>query len=218
MIKYEFINDYVFNLMPKMSKSILDIGCGTGGFGQRLKAINTQIIVDGITYSNEEKEVAEKYLDNVYVQDINASVIEFKSKYDCVVLSHVLEHTLKPKDIYENVIDNIEIGSYVLIALPNVLFYKQRLKFLLGEFKYSKNGGLMDETHYHFFSWDEALVMIKDVRITLEKTVVEGAAPLLFLRRILPNRILKEIDLFFGRVFPGLFGLQFCFLIRKVRE
>lgn len=218
MISYESVNQYVLDAFPKQSKRVLDIGCGTGGFGKRLKANNAHIIVDGITYSKEEKEVAEKHLDHVYVQDINTSIIEFKFKYDCVILSHVLEHTLRPKDIYDKVIDNIEIGSYVLIALPNVLFYKQRIKFLLGEFKYSKYGGLMDDTHYHFFSWEEALEMIKDTRVTLEKSVVEGAAPLFFLRRILPNKLLKGIDESFGRVFPGLFGLQFCFLIRKVQE
>lgn len=218
MIAYESVNQYVLDLFPKESKKILDIGCGTGSFGKKLKEINTQIVIDGITYSSVEQKIAQEYLDQVYVQDINTNSIDFKSGYDCIIMSHVLEHTLKPKDIYKKVIDHISVGSYVLIALPNVLFYKQRLKFLLGEFKYSKHGGLMDETHYHFFSWREALELVKDDRIVIEKSVVEGAAPLLFLRRILPNKLLNEFDSFFGYVFPGLFGLQFCFLIRKARE
>ncbi len=218
MIVYESVNECVLRLMPGNVNAVLDIGCGTGSFGRRLKEIYKNIIVHGVTYSMEEKSHAEKHLDKVIVEDINSNSLKFNTQYDCVILSHVLEHTLKPKNVYENVINNIRTGAYVLVAVPNVLFYKQRLKFLLGDFTYSEHGGLMDETHYHFFSWSEANKLVKDERVVIEAKFVEGASPLFFLRKILHSKLIYKIDSLLGRQFPGLFGLQFCFLLKKVKE
>ena len=71
MLNYEAFNREVFERVSAKARLILDVGCGTGVLGKALKAQDASRIVCGITYSEEEYEIARLALDEFVVEDIN---------------------------------------------------------------------------------------------------------------------------------------------------
>jgi 2-polyprenyl-3-methyl-5-hydroxy-6-metoxy-1,4-benzoquinol methylase len=95
---YSAVNEAVLECVPKEAKRILDIGCGTGAFAERVKGVISAEIV-GITYSRIEADLAATRMDLVHHGDLNSFDFRSLGKFDCVVMSHVLEHLYDPLDV-----------------------------------------------------------------------------------------------------------------------
>ncbi len=214
MVEYSAINAEVLFQVPATAKIILDVGCGTGMMGKVLKAQDNNRIVYGITYSNKEVAIAKEFLDEVLVCDINKEIPKIDILFDCIIFSHVLEHTYYPEDILKNYSKFLKDGGVIVIALPNVLQYKQRFQFLKGAFKYSPSGGLMDITHFRFFDWQTAQEMIENSGLKIVSKKVSGNFPLPLVRKLAPS-FGKFADRVSLRRWPGLFAFQFVFVAKK---
>ncbi len=92
--------------------------------------------------------------------------------------------------------------------MPNILYYKQRLKFLNGYFKYSANGGLMDITHFRSFDWNSAHKLVIEAGLKPIIRKAYGNFPLGVLRKLY-KLLVEKIDNCALQVSPGLFGFQF---------
>lgn len=211
MIVYGAINSPVANLIPPQASSILDIGCGDGSLGAWLIQRNSAAVVHGLTFSEAEASQARKVINQVWVVDLNqpvAAVEILSGKYDYIVCSHVLEHLLQPWDIVQQLEHCLVPGGKIIIAIPNILFFKQRMQFLFGRFRYSKTGGLMDETHFRFFDWKTVDRLLEKSQLTLQAKFATGMFPQPLLRKLLP-KFCGKVDAFFVANWPGLFGMQF---------
>lgn len=214
MLVYGAINEAVADLVPKNVESILDIGCGNGSLASYLTRQH-HVAVDGITLSPEEASLASVHCKRVFTGDLNRfDFLSLEKQYDCIICSHVLEHLYEPWDVVKKLEQILLPGGRLIIALPNVLYYKQRLQFLLGRFRYSKAGGLMDNTHFRFFDWESALTVLEGSSLTLLKKEATGNFPLPLLRKWAPG-LSKRIDKFFVTRFPGLFGFQILMVAIK---
>jgi 2-polyprenyl-3-methyl-5-hydroxy-6-metoxy-1,4-benzoquinol methylase len=60
--------------------------------------------------------------------------------FDTLIFSHVLEHVRNPAHVVANFCRLLTPGGDLLIAVPNVLFWKQRIRFFLGDFTYESAG------------------------------------------------------------------------------
>lgn len=208
MLLYSAFNKDVFNQIPDSAIHILDVGCGSGSLGQVLKSSNSNRKVTGFTFSVEEAEIATQFLDNVVVGDLNYELPNFIQLFDCIVFSHVLEHTYDPLKVLKHFKQFLSPNGIIIIALPNILFYQQRLKFLKGDFKYSLNGGLMDITHFRFFDWNTAHELIIEAGLISNIRKAYGNFPLGILRKF-SKPIAEKIDDWAIDISPGLFGFQF---------
>lgn len=200
---YDSINPAVLAAVPPGVKAVLDLGCGGGSLGAELKARHG-CAVTGVTFDPEEAVVAEKRLDRVVTADLNDCPFTDLGRFDCVVCSHVLEHLYRPDRVLARVRACLNPGGVVVVALPNVLQWKQRAKFLRGRFRYT-DGGLMDRTHYRFFDWCTARALVRDAGFAVEYAAADGGFPL--------SRFLgpagRPLDWLALRAAPGLFGWQF---------
>lgn len=205
---YEAVNQPVLRRVPKTVKRILDIGCGSGALGKKLKQErNCEVI--GITYSHSEASLAASCLDQVLLRDLNILATDELGKFDCIICSHILEHLYQPEKLLEKLHQNFTPDGMIIVALPNVLFWKQRLEFLKGNFKY-KNSGLMDKTHFRFYDWETAHELVEKSGYEIVEEEAEGGFPLPFLRPKNPQLSWK-IDKLATSHFPGIFGMQFVF-------
>jgi SAM-dependent methyltransferase len=188
---------------------VLDIGCGGGDLGEALKMkINCK--VTGLTFSEDEANLAQSRLDRVEVVDLNCLSIINLDRYDCIICSHVLEHLYEPESLLCALLDHCLIPDGLLVvALPNVLHWKQRLEFLLGRFRYT-SGGIMDSTHYRFYDWNSASQLVSNAGYKILSRKSDGIFPLSRLlgplRQVVDNAALT--------IFPGMFGNQFIIIAK----
>ncbi|MCE9608442.1 MAG: class I SAM-dependent methyltransferase [Planctomycetia bacterium] len=202
-LSYGALNIPVFEAIPIGARRVLDVGCGTGTLGQALK--NRQAVeVTGLTYSEPEAVAARKRLDRVEVCDLNAFGMCDLGNFDCIVCSHVLEHLYWPGEFLKRLSPLLSPEGRLVVALPNVLAWRQRLAFLCGRFRYA-DGGLMDRTHFRFFDRQTARELVSQAGYDVLSAEAQGVFPL---ARYLPG-IGKSIDRAAVKIAPGLFGIQF---------
>ena len=207
---YGSVNPEVLTRVPRESRRILDVGCGSGAFGQALKVERSDREVVGITHSEEEAALAREVIDQVVVADLESYSFRDLGRFDCVICSHVLEHLRNPDAVLSRLQSVLAPGGTVLIALPNVLHWRQRLQFLVGRFRYTQ-GGLMDSTHVVFFDWLTARRLVDKTGLELVSSDADGGFP--------GARFLGSLGQWLsrtGRLFaPGLIGTQFVLVARK---
>jgi SAM-dependent methyltransferase len=203
-LTYGSVNPGVLSRVPSQARRVLDVGCGTGVLGRALKEGHPGRYVAGITHAEPEAERAREVLDQVIIADLETREFGDLGQFDCVICSHVLEHLRNPVDVLMRLRAVLAVGGTMLIALPNVLYWRQRLQFLLGRFRYTE-GGLMDNTHVVFFDWTTARGLIERAGLRVSTCVSEGGFPgSRFLGPV--GHVLDAVSL---RVAPGLLGTQF---------
>lgn len=202
---YPSINDPVLQRVPLQARRVLDVGCGTGALGHILKQGRT-CHVTGITYSADEAALATGVLDQVLVLDLNQFDATGLGEFDCIICSHVLEHLLRPEEVLRRLRRLLTPAGTLLVALPNILHWRQRLVFLRGRWRY-EDCGLLDRTHYRFFDWESAGQLLLDTGFEIVEARACGTFPgsgfLGGLGRWLDDRSTLA--------WPGLFGFQFVF-------
>lgn len=209
---YGGVNRAVAEAIPAFTGSILDLGCGDGSFGVWLKSKGVRSVT-GITIHGTEASLARRSLDRVIEADLDRWQPDLEDRYDGIVASHVLEHLADPWNLLKKLRRAAKPGAWLVVALPNVLFWRQRLAFLRGEFRYT-DGGIMDSTHLRFFDWKTAGALLTKTGWAVGKQTADGGFP--GSRWTGPLR--EPIDRLACKACPGLFGFQFVFRAQLCAE
>jgi len=209
-ITYGSVNEAVLTVLPKSARRILDVGCGTGVLGKKLKELDPARHVAGITHSEPEAVEARFALDQVLVQDLETASFEGIGEFECIICSHVLEHLRNPAQVLARLRRALAANGKIIVALPNVLYWRQRLRFLAGHFRYTA-GGVMDSTHVVFFDWVTARQLIADAGLHLVSSAADGGFPgSRFLGPL--GELMDSMSL---RLAPGLVGTQFVLVAQE---
>ena len=207
---YEKISDGRLNAIKKLIPrrrplTILDIGCGSGTLGNLLKS-DTEISVFGVDISSRAVEAAQSVLDGAWVVDIESPGPWPREmgdqRYDLVLISEVLEHLFSPEHLLRTVRGFLKDEGTIIITVPNILFWRNRLRILFGHFEYEEVG-LMDRGHIHFFSWHSFNELFRQ-----ESFFIEAEA------HVVPTRILRPL----ARLLPGLVARQFAVRIKPISQ
>jgi 2-polyprenyl-3-methyl-5-hydroxy-6-metoxy-1,4-benzoquinol methylase len=139
-------------MVPLDVATLLDVGCGTGGFGLALKQ-ERSISVTGVETSAEAAAVAKGRLDRVLEGSIDNHFESLKgSNFDCIVFNDVLEHMVDPWATLREAVLWLRPKGYVLASIPNVRYFQVLRGLLLRrEWKY-EDSGVLDRTHLRFFT------------------------------------------------------------------
>ena len=176
-------------------KTLLDVGCAGGEFGEILKR-ERGLTVHGVDVSPEAISFAKKVLDHAEVCDIESSewhTIGLLPEYDYILASEVLEHLFSPERLLGVLKKYASDETRIIITVPNILFWKNRLNIFFGRFAYTETG-LMDRGHIHFFSWK-----------TFKQTLYDAGYAIERVANNVPTRGTRPL----GKLFPGLFAYQF---------
>ena len=98
----------------------------------------------------------------------------------------MLEHTFDPLQVLRSYQEFLAENGKILVSLPNVANWLNRLQFLLGIFNYEMTG-VMDRTHVRFFTFHSAKKLLEASAFTIHKV---DSTPFIT-RAILP--IIKKI-------------------------
>ncbi len=209
----------VVELLQLDRHAALDIGCGAGDNAALIKSVYPESKVSGITHSKAERELAIPHMDRCWVFDIEGQLPDdlAAQTFDVLLFSHVLEHVRDPAAVLAKFARLLVPGGAIVIAVPNVLSFRQRLKFLFGSFEYEP-AGMLDDTHLRFFTYLTAdhYLLAESPDIRIEFKGVTGAVPLWWLRRYaFPAALSNFIDKLGCRIWPNLFGTQVLIKGRK---
>ncbi|MGA2160111.1 MAG: class I SAM-dependent methyltransferase [Dehalococcoidia bacterium] len=206
-------NSPLLNLLPKNPGTCLDCGCGAGDNARILKSQGWK--VTGITASSLEKQLASEFCEQVCIADLEDGIPKtMEDIFDIVLMSHVLEHLVKPENLLQDAKRLLSEDGMIAVAIPNVLCYPNRLRFLLGKFDYSE-GGSMDKTHLRFYTFKTAAALLQANGYKIVTVCSDGAVPLWKFRDTLPPWIVEKLTQWALQWRPGLFGFQ-TLLLAKV--
>jgi 2-polyprenyl-3-methyl-5-hydroxy-6-metoxy-1,4-benzoquinol methylase len=212
-------NDALLGLIGQECGEVLDVGCGSGDNAGRIRARLPDSRIDGITYSHAESVQARRYMRDCWVFDVEGPIpsgVQLRS-YDLLIFSHVLEHFRDPAKVVAAYSAYLKPNGILLIAVPNILSWRMRMRFLRGDFTYAESGPL-DNTHLRFFTFFTAdkLLLCESTSLSLESKLADGSFPLWWVRRVLlPKSASSLIDSWACRRWPNLFAEQILLMARK---
>lgn len=161
--KYGGHSPGIFSLVPHGSR-VLDVGCSTGALAAHLGE-EKDCYVTGVDIDKESLREAARYCERVFECDLDNAELLSKllrgERFDVITLGDVLEHLKHPSDILRVLRQNLTDNGIAIASIPNAAFIWLRLRFLLGDFSYSEEGGLMDESHLRFFDFKTARLLFE---------------------------------------------------------
>lgn len=149
---YEQDRREMLEFIPPAAKTILDVGCGSGIFGQIVKQ-KINCIFWGIEPDPESAEKASVRLDKVINDIFSGDLTEIKDKsFDVICFNDVLEHLANPEEILELCRDKLTEKGIVVASIPNILFFHTMVDIIIRQdWKYA-DAGILDRTHLRFFT------------------------------------------------------------------
>ncbi len=142
----------VVDLVPRGTKRLLDVGCGTGDTALYAKRrLDIQEVV-GIEYFQHAAKIAQTKLDRVVFGDIEQLSLDFPlNHFDCILCSDVLEHTKDPWYVLKYLSNFLQETGVLIASIPNIRHIVPILKILFDRFDYEESG-ILDRTHLRFFT------------------------------------------------------------------
>lgn len=92
--------------------SILDFGCGAGGFLSRARNVASRVC--GVEI---ESRLASFFHDNAL--DVRQNIDEFEETFDIITLFHVLEHFPDPIALLRQLSEKLKPGGQIIVEVPN---------------------------------------------------------------------------------------------------
>jgi len=138
--------------IPSDCKKILDVGCGSGVFGQQLKQ-KSHVEVWGIELDHDIAGIAKEKIDKVLVGDVFDMIDKLPDAFfDCIVFNDVLEHLVDPFTVLSNIKSKLTKNGIIVCSIPNVRFFFTLKDLLIKkQWKY-EDAGILDKTHLRFFT------------------------------------------------------------------
>jgi 2-polyprenyl-3-methyl-5-hydroxy-6-metoxy-1,4-benzoquinol methylase len=181
----------ILPFVPATVAQVLDVGCGTGGFGEALKA-NIECTVWGVEPDEQAALEARTKLDCVFNTTFDEAIDLHQKRFDCIFFNDVLEHLIDPYSALKFSKELLLPNGYVIASIPNILHFFTISKIIeTQDWKY-EDEGILDKTHLRFFTKKSITRMFEDCGFKLKD--IQGIRPTYgnkynFLNFILCNRM-----------------------------
>ena len=149
--KYDYDNDHVLgtvsqpksvNLLSTRLKDktakIIDVGCGTGLVGEKLKAKDF-IYFDGLDISKDMLSIAKsRGYRNLFLGSLNKQLPVLDDAYDAAMCIGVFTHGHVSSDGFSELCRIVKPGGYVCFTINEGVFEEYGFKEMIGEFQLNK--------------------------------------------------------------------------------
>jgi 2-polyprenyl-3-methyl-5-hydroxy-6-metoxy-1,4-benzoquinol methylase len=151
------------SFIPAGVGTLLDVGCGEGGFSGGLIK-ERGITAWGIEPDKNSAKKAGKKLRRVINSDFFGALNRLPDKhFDCAVFNDVLEHMYDPVSALTLIKKKLKENGVVVCSIPNVLHFSVLKRLLFKkDWKYEPFG-VLDETHIRFFTKKSIIRMFESL-------------------------------------------------------
>lgn len=130
--KFELISKMLRDIKPK---KILDIGVCTGIFYQKYVP---ELLENGSVYGID---IQQEFLDIAARRGVHTSRVNLDKEalpyenetFDMVMCDSILEHTLRPGEMFQEISRVLKPGGRLLVVVPNAVSSKRRWRMLRGD-------------------------------------------------------------------------------------
>ncbi|HPT14014.1 MAG TPA: class I SAM-dependent methyltransferase [Bacteroidales bacterium] len=139
--------------VPDSALKILEVGCGDGSFAVQLTTRKDSEIW-GVEKHEYSAEIASGRLHKVISGDFESIIgSQLPVKYfDCIIFNDVLEHFHYPERVLIRIKELLVPHGFVVASIPNFRYVGNLLEILIKkDFQY-KSSGILDYTHFRFFT------------------------------------------------------------------
>ncbi len=194
---YEDINHTIVALLRGArglgsGPTLLDVGCGRGRLGLEIERLG--YTVTGLDNSPIACATARGRITEVLeldITDYSAVERELKGrKFDWLMAADSLEHAVDPWTVLTFYRKFVKRDGHLIISLPNIVVWDNRIRMLFGGFNYA-DSGVLDRTHLRFFTFRSAREFVTDCGFAPEKCRWEpgiGRAFLPLIKRFLQDK------------------------------
>jgi 2-polyprenyl-3-methyl-5-hydroxy-6-metoxy-1,4-benzoquinol methylase len=152
-LRYSAQREELARFIPPVAGRVLDIGCGTGGFGSTLRRSGGVRQLWGVEPVAEAAEQARSVYDEVRVGFFPDTSLGLPGRaFDTVFLLDVLEHMVEPAEALAAVLPLLADDGLVVASIPNVRHFSVWWPLVRhGTWTYTETG-LLDRTHLRWFT------------------------------------------------------------------
>lgn len=159
---FDLVRDDLILLVPGTTRHLLEIGCGTGRTGEKLRELYGIEKVVGIEMVPKAARLAMQRLDQVLVDDIEEITLNFPEQYfDCMICADVLEHCRDPWGVLTKLHPYLSDDGVLIASIPNIRHLVVILRIIFDRWEYMKDG-ILDAGHLRFFTLHTIKNMFKE--------------------------------------------------------
>jgi 2-polyprenyl-3-methyl-5-hydroxy-6-metoxy-1,4-benzoquinol methylase len=201
--------------LDRNALKILDIGCAKGELKNLLLSESIQYL--GVEpFMSDYLAAKANGLDVIHCSAEDAIAL-LDSKFDNIVFADVLEHLQNPIELLNDYRKFLSPGGEIVISIPNVAHWSNRLGLLFGKWNYTDRG-ILDRTHLRFFtkkSFQKELTRCEYEIVRFMSTPVPLEALFPKLNRTL--FVLLDSMLYLPtKLYPRVFGFQLLYIIKTI--
>lgn len=148
---------------------VLEVGCGCGSTLSHIR----HLFPNARTYGIELMEFPASL--GTHMGEIHCMNVETVDQFpfplaslDYVIFGDLLEHLREPDTLIKKLYPYLRPHGRILSSIPNLMNASVITKLLQGDFTY-KDAGLLDQTHIHFFTYNEIVRMFTSCGYDLVK-------------------------------------------------
>jgi SAM-dependent methyltransferase len=218
----------------------LDLGCGAGGNLARLaeggrSGVGLEIDAEAALLGRARGLVV--YVGDVRDRALLERIRSEEGAFGLLLFADLLEHLERPDELLLASLPLLGPEGRVVVSLPNVACWYQRLALLLGMWSYSESG-ILDRTHLRFFTrssfrrWAADLgfdCVAEDSTPSLVASLARALGPLArrrggdMERAFGPLfrfylRFVEPVEHFVCSLWPSLLAFQLVFVLRPTRD
>jgi len=139
-------------LLPS-GQRLLDIGCWNGAFLEHVRSTDRYQELYGVDIIPEAVETTRAKGFVAQVVDLNGELLPFPDQhFDAVTILGVIEHVFDPYTVIREIYRVLRPGGALLIDVPNVGSFTNRLRSLFGRLPVTSRDPGWDGGHLHYFT------------------------------------------------------------------
>jgi len=147
---YKAVRRPVADFLPLHYSTVLEIGCGEGGFHENLMRGSEHW---GIEPNHVAANIARSKLYRVISLSYQEALDQLPNDYfDLAICNDVIEHMPNHDEFLQSIKQTIKKDAYLVGSIPNVRYVTNLFELLfMRDWKY-EDAGILDRTHLRFFT------------------------------------------------------------------